>query len=403
MSEEALNAAIASKWESAGLDASIDGTEVPNPVEEEQVAEVTEDSSESDTPVEDAVDTDTTDTTETTDEEDAEPPVVDAGAAAAAEAATKTTDDATKEAQDDLAEALGLGKPPADPKKRAAWWKSRLAYSQVHKIVTEREKKLNETHAGAVKDYTGKITEYDTRFADVKKVEDIITNNPDQYVKTLAALFPDTYGKMFAPVFGKTPTTEETAAGLPEAVDPGPKPEPNYKLPDGNMTYDVDGYQKLMDWQQKVTEQNMLKHFKPLLDFGTAQQKAAEQQKKIQLANDHKQRGMETSQKALAEVETWDLGKENINEILEAAAKLDPSYDAVTALNIAYRQIVVPKLKANRDVMLAQLVKDQKKASAKQTAAGLQTQTRTAATKASAASVDLDTRIKNAWKAKGLI
>jgi hypothetical protein len=53
--------------------------------------------------------------------------------------------------------------------------------------------------------------------------------------------------------------------------------------------------------------------------------------------------------------------------------------------------------------MQADILKSMKKASAKSTAAGL-TQTRTAATTAvDPATVDLDTRIKNAWKRKGLI
>jgi hypothetical protein len=403
MSEDTLNAAIAAKWESAGLDASNDGTEVGT---EEPVAEVTDDTETEvvdDTPADDAVvdddvETVVDDAAETdTETETAE---VDTATEAAAEATTKAAEE-VKEAQDELAEALGLGKPPADPKKRAAWWKSRLAYSQVHKVVTEREKKLNETHTGALKQQTDRITEYDTRFADVKKVEDIITNSPEQYVKTLSSLFPDTYGKMFAPLLGEGKAAAEL---LVEKADPGPKPEPDYKLPDGNMTYSVEGYDKLMAWQQKVTEQNMLQRFKPHMDFVQSQQKEAEKQQKIQLAEQTKARGLEASKKALAEVETWDLGKENINEILEAAAKLDSSYDAVTALNIAYRQIVVPKLKANRDVMQAQILKDMKKKSAKQTSAALtQSKTNAPAVVAAAASTNVDDRIKAAWKRQGLI
>lgn len=399
MSEEALNAKIAASWESAGLNPSETGTDYPM---EEDVAEVTEDSGVDETPVEDEGETEhETDETPVDDGTETETETEDETPAGNTE--TKTEQEAAqKEAEDDLAEALGLGKPPADPKKRAAWWNSRVPYSKLHKIVTEREKKARETHEGAVKEYTGKITEYDTRFADVRKVEDIITNNADQYVKTLAALFPDTYGKMFAPILGDGTTTPEK---LMDESDPGPRPEPDYELPDGKgKTYSVEGYEKLMAWQQKVTEQNMLKRFKPHLDFVDAQKKAADDHRKTQLAEQHRQQGLETSKQMIAEAETWDLGKENINEILAAAAKLPKEYTAREAMNIAYRMVVTPKLKANRDVMHAQILKDMKKKSAKQTSTALSQQNRTAvADETDPSKTDVDTRIKNAWKRAGLV
>jgi hypothetical protein len=399
MSEDTVNAAIAAKWETAGLDASNDDTDLPDGGGEDEITPV-EDGETEEAPVveeETAVEDETAGETATTEEtEAAVEETVEAPAAT-----TKEEKQEIKEAEDDLAEALGLGKPPADPQKRKAWWKSRVPYSQLHKVVTEREKKLTDSHTGVVKGYTDQITERDGRFADVKKVEDIIKDKPEQYVRTLAEIFPDTYGKMFMPILSSGAKGE--AAALLEVVDPGPKPEADLKLPNGDMTYGVEGYQKLMDWQQKVTEQNMLKRFQPHLDFVKSQQDAAAKKQKDDLAEQHRQKGIETSQKMITEVETWDLGKDNIDEILAVAAKLDPTYDAALAMNIAYRQVVLPKLKANRDAMQADILKSMKKASAKSTAAGL-TQTRTAATTAvDPATVDLDTRIKNAWKRKGLI
>lgn len=401
MSEDTVNAAIAAKWENAGLDASNDDTDIPDGGGEEEITPV-EDGETEEVPVDDGTvveddatgETPETDGTEAVVEEEVETPP----------ATTKEEKQEIKEAEDDLAEALGLGKPPADPQKRKAWWKSRVPYSQLHKVVTEREKKLNESHTGVVKGYTDQISERDGRFAEVKKVEDLIRDDPKHYVKTLADIFPDTYGKMFAPILTNGAAGE---AALLEVVDPGPKPEADLKLANGDMTYSVDGYQKLMEWQQKVTEQNMLKRFQPHLDFVKSQEAAAAKKQKEDLAAQHKQKGVETSQKALAEVDTWEFGKENKDAILAEAAKLPEHYDAETALNIAYRKImatvVVPKLKADRDAMTAEILKSMKKTSAKSTAAGL-TQVRTAATtSADGATVDLDTRIKNAWKRKGLI
>lgn len=408
MSDDTLNAAIAAKWESAGLDATNDSIDVPD-VDEDQGESDSEDvdtsdeadsSDEADTSTDDAADdTDTAevDDTETTEESEEEPASKSVDAPADE---TKAAAEEQKEIEDDLAAELGLGKPPADPKKRAQWWKKQLPYSLIHKTVVAREQKLKAAHEGVVKEHTGKVTEFETRFADIKTVEDIIKDKPDQYVKTLAALFPDTYGKMFAPIFG---TASGEAKKLPEAEDPGPMPEPNYKLPDGNMTYDLDGLRAHSAWVQKVTQQETLKSLKPHLDFLDSQRTEAEKRRKQDEANELKRQGLETSEKALAEVKTWDLGSENIDAILAAAAKLDPRYDAVTALNIAYRQIVVPKLKANRDEMHAQIVKSLKKKSTKQTSAGLQQNRSTAPAVSDPAKTDLDTRIKNAWKRKGLI
>lgn len=384
MSEDALNTAIAAKWESAGLDAGVDDLEVPDATGEDEVAPVEDDGEVVDTPADDAVDTSTEETTETTEETD--PPEVDAAAAAA-----------TKEAQDELAEALGLGKPPADPKKRAAWWKSRLPYSQVHKIVTEREKKLTDSHTSAIKGYTDKISERDGRFADVQKVEDLIKDKPEQYINTLAEIFPDTYGKLFAPIRANG----KVAAPLAEVTDPGPRPEPDYELPDGSKTYSLEGLQKRMEWEQKVTEQKMLERFKPHLDYVQQQQTAAEKKAKADLAEEQKKQGLQSANDAIAEVETWDMGKENIKAIVDLAATLPETYDAEKALNIAYRRIVMPLMKADRDKMTVEIMKGLKKTSNRQTAVGL-TQTKTATTSA-ASTTSLDDRIKAGWKQKGLI
>lgn len=406
MSEETLNAAIAAKWESAGLlDESgagdvdmdtggdeetapdADGAEADADAADADDTVVDETSGDSDVAEVDA--TDETETTESTETATEEKPAAEAVA------------EQVKDAEDDLALALGLGKPPADPKKRAAWWKQRLPYSQIHKAVSEREKKLNETHTGALKQHTDRISEYDTRFSDVKKVEDIISNSPEQYMRTLASIFPDTYGKMFAPLLGDG--KDAAAALLVAEADPGPQPEPDYDLPDGKKTYSLDGYAKLMAWQQKVTEQSMLKRFKPHMDFVQSQQKEAEKQQKIQLAEQTKQKGLQIATNAIAEVEKWDLGKENLQAIVDAAAKLDPSIDARLALHMAYREVVGPLLKADRDKMQAQILKDMKKKSAKQTSAAL-TQARTnVPAVVDGAKTDVDSRIKAAWKRAGLI
>lgn len=407
MSEDSLNDAIAAKWESQGLDASNDNTDLPSEGDYDDGP----DPAEADTGAADEAAAG--DEAATTDEEaaagagdaagaEADPPKLKGeGDAAAAEGQAA----AQKEAEDDLAESLGLGKPPADPKARARWWKKQLPYSLVHKTVTEREKKILEKHTGELKTFTDENTTYKTRFTDVETVEKIISEKPDQYVRTLAHLFPDTYGKMFAQILN--PTAGQKTNQLPAIEDPGAMPEPDYELPDGSKTYSLEGMKKKDEWTIKMAQKQMLEGLKPQLDFLDAQkteaQKANEKRQKDELVAQQHEAGIQAAQKAVDLAKTWEgVTDENINELLGVAAKLDARYDPIAALALAHQQLIIPKLKADRDKMHASIVAELKKKSVKSTAAGL-TQSRVNQPVAAEQTTDLDERIRNAWKAKGLI
>lgn len=403
MSDEALNAKIAAAWENAGLDASSDDTDIPSEGDFDEGDGDGEGESE----------------TESTDTKDDENFIEEGEGEAAAETetdtegeeegeeeeekptpATKEEKKAVEEALADLAEELGLGKLPDDPKKRAAWWKSRVPYSQLHKVVTAREKKLQDIFDGKTKGSTDRIAKFEKDFADIQKTEGFIKDSPEQYMKALANIFPDTYGKLFAPILGSKDTKAEE---LPKIEDPGPRPEPNLDLGNGNWTYDKEGYLKLMEWQRKVTEKAMLERIQPHLDFMDGQRKAAEKKQKEDAAKKQQQDSKEAVDAAMAEVKTWDLGEENFDAIVDQANKLDPKFTVREALNIAWRMVVGPKLKAKRDEMKADLLKEAKKKSAKKTSASLKQQRTGEAAKEEESNTDLDTRIKNAWRRAGLI
>ena len=61
-----------------------------------------------------------------------------------------------------------------------------------------------------------------------------------------------------------------------------------------------------------------------------------------------RQRGVETTNDAITGVKAWltedGLSDDLLPSVIEAAAKEDPRHDAVTALSLAYRKIVTPKL-----------------------------------------------------------
>lgn len=386
MSEDALNQAIADRWADAGLDASSEDLDIPA---EPEVAEGTE-NTEVDASVEPVGDKPAEEAPVADDE-----PVAEATPEPVAEPEAPKTTEAQQDAEDELAIALGLGKPPDDPKKRAQWWKTRLPYSQIHKVYGEQQKKWQETHETALKPLNEKITGFESRFKDVETVEKVIAENPEQYIRTLATLFPETYGQYFAPLF----QGYEQPQGLPEPQDV-PMPEPNYKLPDGSMTYDLEGIKQLMEWQKSQTTSALSQQFKPYIDSIQQQEKAA---KDRAAADARYSQARQTTNTALEVVKKWEKGSEHLNDILAEAAKLDPSYDVMTALSMAYHSVVMPKIKADRDAMRAEILAEGKKAAAKKTALAVAPSSRVATKEPVSSDENVNDRIKAAWKRKGLI
>lgn len=391
-----LNQAISDSWKSAGLDATSDSTDAPADVDDGQPTETADDDLvdvlEDDSPVvEDPLAADTTETPETT---TADTTTEESPAVEVVEKATQ------QEAENDLAEALGLGKPPDDPKKRAQWWKTRLPFSQVHKAYGDLKKKLSETHDGVVRGHTEKISTYETRFADVEKVEKFIKEQHEPYLRTLADMFPDTYGKLLAPLFGHSSVTT-----LPELKEEelGEMPGPNVTLPDGGKTYDTAGLQALMDWRDKKSQQEMLKRFKPHLD---TIQKEGEKAKKIAQVQETTAKSKARTDAALADLKTWEGGEEYFDAIVAEANTLDPRYDVETALNIAWRKVAYPKLleknKADETTIRAKVIKELKDKAAAKAKAKIATDASGGPKVTPGSSGSVDDQIRNAWKKAGL-
>ncbi len=390
--EAALDASIMSALDSAGLDINSDTEDVP------------------DAPTVDEGDDDsgaTPDGVDTPEVEDPAP-VVDeptgdtadeVGKADGEKAPKETPAEAAKhEEEDELAAALGLGKPPEDKAQRAAWWKRRMPYSQVHKEYSALKKKWAATHEDTLKPLNEQISSAKKYREDVAKTEKYMESEPLEYLSRLAAARPDTYGKLLAAALGKNveapPTAEEEI---------GEQPQPNYKLPDGSMTYDIVGLQALREYDQKVITRELQKTFKPHLDFVDQQKKEAEQARTKQQQAENDRAVTQAKDDALADLLTWDFVTEaDIPAILEAASKLPANLNMHQALSKAYRQVIMPKVKADRDKMTKDIVANQKKAVVKNTTLGV-VQSRTPTTDESKPTADNeDARIMAALKRRGL-
>src|SRR5579859_16160 len=263
-------------------------------------------------------------------------------------------------------EELDFDKIPAqDQRKR----ENRIPHSQVKRIVATAEKRLAALVLGKdpdtgkplsdqVKAYIaqlpelqGKVRQYEEEVTPMRTLGQIMATDSQKFLQILATAYPQLYGELV-----KKP---EPGAFKPDLAS---KPQPDYKLPDGSMTYSLEGYEKLTEWNNaqvfaRVREEAkaaVAESTKPLTDSIAAQ-------KQISAAN---QRIVE--QMSIAR--NWDGFKENEAEIIAA---MNEATDAKQRLPIelAYAQVIAKKSKereaalvADREKMRADLLKEIKAA-----------------------------------------
>jgi hypothetical protein len=242
---------------------------------------------------------------------------------------------------------------------------NRIPYSRVKKITEKAAKEAAETKAKEFEpklaEYETKLKDYETKFSRVTAFEDTLINKPDQFLQLLSTI--PAYAPFFAAIEEAFTKANGTQPQTPVEVTDD-MPAPNHKLADGSMVYDRDGLKALMEWQAKQVETRVTKQveerYKPIESEWQAQQR-------IQAIVPH-------VNAQIAEARTWPQFNENEDEIvaaLQANKKL--------SLEGAYRQVVFPKLQAEKDKLstdrkkireevLAELKKAPKSTSASTTA-----------------------------------
>ena len=121
------------------------------------------------------------------------------------------------------------------------------------------------------------------------------------------------------------------------ATPGGAMPQPDRQFEDGSVGYSLEGLQKLLDWHASSVEDRVVQRYKPIED---------------QYRSGEAVRG--AVQRVSAQVEAakqWDGFTEHQGEIA-AALKADRTLN----LEGAYRQVVMPKLRASRDKMRAEIL-----------------------------------------------
>lgn len=261
---------------------------------------------------------------------------------------------AEKPEEDDFAKKHGL--PPQTVSGR----ENRIPYPRVKKIVEKAEK---EAVAAARKVWEGestpklaelntKVTDYETRLTKVGEFEAVMTTKPREFLGMLSEL--PAYKEFFDFVNqaiqaqGATPQAQGQAAAVGDDM-----PQPNEQLPDGSMVYNDAGLKALQDWQAARIEAKLTKAYEARLAEVDKQYAPLRQKWE---ADQHLARIQPQIQKQIEDARKWPQFNENEDEITKALQA-----DNTLSLEGAYRQVVIPKLQANRDTMRHSLLEEIKK------------------------------------------
>lgn len=237
-----------------------------------------------------------------------------------------------------------FGIPGISPSGR----ENRIPYPRVKKIA---EKAAADAVAEKVKEYEPKIAEYEAKVTDyegrlgrVAEFEHVMSTDVDTFVGMLKQL------PAWQPYF------EKVEAALAAYKQPGQTPDqpvaddmpaPDQELSDGTMVYSMDGLKALNAWNRAQARKETLaevdKKFGPM----TKEWEHHQQIQKI----------IPQIQAQMAEARKWPLFVEHEADIVKAL-----QMDEKLSLEGAYRQVVYPKLVADRTKMREEILKEVQRA-----------------------------------------
>lgn len=231
---------------------------------------------------------------------------------------------------------------------------NRIPYSRVKKIT---EKAVADGVAAKLKEFEpqlaerdAKITDYEGRLAKVSEFEQVMVTNPDQFLSMLQQLpvYKPFFDKLNAANAGQVQQDVAAASGVTVTDD---MPTPDQQLSDGTMVYSMDGLKALNAWNRTQARKETLaevdKQFGPM-------QKAWNEHKASQ---DRMNVIIPQVQQQMADARTWPMFNENEAEIVKALQATEK-----LSLEGAYRQVVYPKLVADRTRMREEILKEVKQA-----------------------------------------
>ena len=291
-------------------------------------------------------------------------------------AAVAASEATPAEPQDEFAKLVGM------PQVGVGGRENRIPYSRVKKI-TEKAvndkvsevaeaalgRKLNDgekavdvvkAHVAKIPDLEAKVTDYETRLSAVGQFEDVMANEPQRFLQMLAKI--PAYKEFFEFVEqgaqalrGAPAATAQAGQSLQAASVPAgdPMPEPDEELSDGSKVYSMEGLKSLLEWNARNVETRVTSNYeKQIKDLQSRYEPMASEWQERRRT----EAALPVIRKKIEEARTWHMFNESEQDILEKL-RSDPKI----SLEEAYRQVVFPKLIAERN-KIRQEVLDEVKA-----------------------------------------
>lgn len=257
---------------------------------------------------------------------------------------------AAKALPDDFEKKFGI------PSQSAGGRENRIPYSRVTKIVdkavktaiADRNKEFETTYNPKLADFEAKVKDYEGKLERVAEFEKVMVNKPDQFLKMLSQI--PAYADFFKAIEAGFKEQAAPAAEAPiqsDAVVGGSMPVPDQELPDGSKVYSLDGLKALLMWNSNQTRTDTIKE---------VEKRYAPIESDWQ-ANKKVQAMIPQVQAQITDARTWPMFTENEDDIVKALQT-----NQQLSLEGAYRQVVWPKMTADRNKMREEILKEVKQA-----------------------------------------
>lgn len=294
-------------------------------------------------------------------------PEAEASLEVSSPASQKPAEAKSEEPQDEFSKLAGV------PQMGVGGRENRIPYSRVKKI-TEKAvgdlaeaalgRKLNpgekavdvvKSHVAQIPELTAKVTDYESRLDAVGQFENVMANDPQKFLTMLARI--PAYREFFEfvenaqQVMQGNQPAQQPQGQAPVATNPEDvMPEPDEELSDGSKVYSMEGLKKLLAWNAAQAEARITAKYETKLKeidarYGPMAQKWQERER-IEAT-------LPVIRKQIEEARQWPLFNESEAEILGALRK-----DTGISLEAAYRQVVFPKLVAERNKVRQEVIKE---------------------------------------------
>lgn len=273
-------------------------------------------------------------------------PVEDVASVEDAPATDEVASPAAQTEKDEFEKKFGI------PGMSASGRENRIPYSRVKKI---SEKAAADAVAAKVKEFEPQLAERDTKIQDyegrlqkVAEFEQVMVSDVDAFTGMLRQLpnWKPFFDKVDAALSGQPQAQTEAATPISDDM-----PQPNQELSDGTMVYSMDGLKALNEWNRAQARKETLaevdKKFGPM----------AKEWDDHRVAQDRMNAFIPQVRQQIADARTWPLFNEHEAEIVKALQD-----NQKISLEGAYRQVVYPKLVADRGKMREEILREVQKA-----------------------------------------